>query len=164
MRIIKSIMGGNNYVISIFYIYIYTLFIFFPLFLYHKNHPINSGILFILLPILFFPPTPLFLFFYYNSFLELDTENKQIKVRKLLGKYKTINLNGNERYIIRRIRGRLNFTFIYVISDEKVLFSYQNIFNSNWGEFEEGLNNIGIVEDYYYVGMILFRDLFKMRL
>jgi len=44
------------------------------------------------------------------------------------------------------------------------LFSYQNIFNSNWGEFEEGLNNIGIVEDYYYDGMILFRDLFKMRL
>ena len=156
-------MGGNNYVISIFYIYIYTLFIFFHLFLYHKNHPINSGILFILLPILFFPPTPLFLFFYYNSFLELDTENKQIKVRKLLGKYKTINLNGNERYIIRRIRGRLNFTFVYVISDEKVLFSYQSIFNSNWGEFEEGLNNMGI-EEVSYDGMILFRDLFKMRL
>jgi hypothetical protein len=156
-------MGGNNYVISIFYIYIYTLFIFFPLFLYHKNHPINIGILYILLPILFFPPTPFFLFFYYNSFFELDTENKQIKVRKLLGKYKTINLNGNERYIIRRIRGRLNFTFVYVISDEKVLFSYQSIFNSNWGEFEEGLNNMGIGE-VSYDGMILFRDLFKMRL
>ena len=72
-------------------------------------------------------------------------------------------MNGNERYIVRRIRGRINFTFIYLINDEKVLFTYQNIFNSNWDELEEGLNNMGINE-VSYDGMILFRDLFKMRI
>lgn len=123
----------------------------------------NFGtIIFFSFPFLF-PPTPFLLFFYYNSFIEIDADNKLVRVRKLLWKYNTIKLNGNERYIIRRIRGRLDFCFVYVIDDEKVLFRYQNIFNSNWNELEEGLNNMGIFE-VPYDGYILFRDLFKMRI
>ncbi len=164
MKIIKYKMGVINYFHIVYYIFLYTLlFIVLPLSLHYYKTPINSSILFIILPILFFPPTIPLLFFYYNSFIELDTENKLIKVRKLIGKYKTINLYGNERYIISRIKGRVQLTFVYVISDDKVLFSYQNIFNSNWGEFEKELNKMGI-EELPYDGMILFRDLFKMRL
>lgn len=163
---IKSKMSGGQYFLFVCYGYLYSNFIYFSLILpiTTKDNQIELTRLFLSSIILLsFPPTPFLLFFYYNSLIQIDTENKLIRVRKLFWKYKTIQMNGNERYIVRRIRGRINFTFIYLINDEKVLFTYQNIFNSNWDELEEGLNNMGINE-VSYDGMILFRDLFKMRI
>ena len=165
MKMIKSKMGGRGYINFIFYIYLYSIVVWILFYLpyFTFNHPLTRGGIFFISFLLLFPPTPFLLFFYYNSFLEIDTDNKIVRVRKLFWKYKTIQMNGNERYIVRRIKGKLQFTFIYLINDEKVLFTYQNIFNSNWNELEEGLNNMGINE-VSYDERILFRDLFKMRI
>jgi hypothetical protein len=162
---VKSKIGPLNFILILFYIYLYSLVIFLTFILPNisPNHPVTSSIAIFWAIIILFPPTPFLLFFYYNSFLKIDVNNKVIKFKKIFTGYKTYELQGDESYITRRIGGKFDYTFVYLYRNDSVVFAYQNVFNSNWSELEEVLNNMGINEASYD-GMVLFRDLFKMRL